>query len=681
MTPHWLFALLAGAAIVAPHASYAQASGPAVTGGVVTPYFAAFFAEYRPRTAQDMLNRLPAFDIDDGDGGRGLGQGGNVLIDGKRPTSKSDSLGEILGRLQASSIERIELIQGSAPGVDMQGYSVVANVIRRTGGGLKGSVATHVFSTGGNGGYQLEGQAQRAFGDRSLSGSFEIRDAADPREKGFRRRTAPGGTLISETDQTSVEHGDDYEATLAYETPLGPGRLRATLVGQYSTEAERGFETDLAPVPGIAELDEGGGLSRHGEIDLSYVLPLAEVGEGELTLVAQTNTDESDSYFGAQTFSQIRDSNEIVGLAAIRFNPIGRWTFSGGAEVALNTLDTVSILTGGGVNLANPAITVEELRGEAFGAARFAASPRLNLDFGLRYEVSNISTVGAAAREKTLSFPKPRFLATFARSAQEQMSLRIERRVDQLSFGDFSANVSLSNGSAPIAGNPDLEPGRAWVAEARYERRFGKQGAFTFAVAHEALEEIIVTNVFLIGPAAPPPALLPGGAYYEAADNVGDGSHTSVDVDLTLPLDRLGLPGGLFQTHLEADRTRIVDPTTGEARAFSGASPNEWWVSLSQDIMDRGFRWQIEVSNNADSDGFRPTELSRSEGEPQISVAIEQTWGPIWIRTGVNNATGEESTTYRTVYNNPRGRGVVRFLETRTESESPFFYFLVRRTF
>ena len=47
------------------------------------------------------------------------GAGGNVLIDGQRPAAKSDNLENILRRLPSSNIERVDLIRGSANGIDM----------------------------------------------------------------------------------------------------------------------------------------------------------------------------------------------------------------------------------------------------------------------------------------------------------------------------------------------------------------------------------------------------------------------------------------------------------------------------------------------------------------------------------------------------------------------------------
>jgi hypothetical protein len=70
-------------------ASGANADGP--SSGVLT-YQASYFADARPNTAMDMINRLPGFEFNDGSSTRGFaGSGGNVLIDGQRPTSKTSS--------------------------------------------------------------------------------------------------------------------------------------------------------------------------------------------------------------------------------------------------------------------------------------------------------------------------------------------------------------------------------------------------------------------------------------------------------------------------------------------------------------------------------------------------------------------------------------------------------------
>src|SRR6185503_12871947 len=100
----------------------------------ILPYPASYFADARPNTAYDMISRLPGFTFDDGNTARGFaGTAGNVLINGRRPTSKTDDLQSILQRIPASDVERVDLIRGGAPGIDMQGQTVMANVIRKKG--------------------------------------------------------------------------------------------------------------------------------------------------------------------------------------------------------------------------------------------------------------------------------------------------------------------------------------------------------------------------------------------------------------------------------------------------------------------------------------------------------------------------------------------------------------------
>lgn len=69
-----------------------------------------FFAAYAPVTALDMVKRIPGFSINEGDGRRGFGENaGNVLIDGDRPSTKSDDILTILSRIAATEVEYIAL--------------------------------------------------------------------------------------------------------------------------------------------------------------------------------------------------------------------------------------------------------------------------------------------------------------------------------------------------------------------------------------------------------------------------------------------------------------------------------------------------------------------------------------------------------------------------------------------
>jgi outer membrane receptor for ferrienterochelin and colicin len=98
-------------------AMLARVSARAQDQPSVLVYKSDFFADARPNTAYDMIGRLPGFNFDDGNMARGFaGTAGNVLIDGQRPTSKTDDLQSILYRIPASAVDHIEVIRGGAPG-------------------------------------------------------------------------------------------------------------------------------------------------------------------------------------------------------------------------------------------------------------------------------------------------------------------------------------------------------------------------------------------------------------------------------------------------------------------------------------------------------------------------------------------------------------------------------------
>ena len=115
-------ALLAGAPLLsAPvHAQtiVGVTPAPAQPGARTTAYDAAFFAQYAPATALDIVRRVPGFSIEQNNGDvRGFaGAAGNVVFDGARASSKSDSLETILARIPAARVLRVEIGPGDLYG-------------------------------------------------------------------------------------------------------------------------------------------------------------------------------------------------------------------------------------------------------------------------------------------------------------------------------------------------------------------------------------------------------------------------------------------------------------------------------------------------------------------------------------------------------------------------------------
>ena len=96
-------------------------------------YEAEFFDQYNPITASDMLDRIPGVDVFGGNrgggGGRGLGTGGNLLINGQRIAGKDNSARDQLDRITAAEVERIEIIRDTSGELNVRGAGEVINII------------------------------------------------------------------------------------------------------------------------------------------------------------------------------------------------------------------------------------------------------------------------------------------------------------------------------------------------------------------------------------------------------------------------------------------------------------------------------------------------------------------------------------------------------------------------
>ncbi|WP_373472996.1 TonB-dependent receptor [Sphingorhabdus lacus] len=106
---------------------------------------ADYFEVYAPVTALDMIRRIPGFTIAEGEGRRGFGENaGNVLIDGDRPSSKSDDIFTILSRIPASEVDYVELTEQAGADAETQGQGQVVNVVRRISSKLTGTYEGNV---------------------------------------------------------------------------------------------------------------------------------------------------------------------------------------------------------------------------------------------------------------------------------------------------------------------------------------------------------------------------------------------------------------------------------------------------------------------------------------------------------------------------------------------------------
>jgi len=212
------------------------------TGGVET-FPLEYFAAAQPADAYDMVRRLPGFELIDVDEEvRGFtGSRGNVLFDGRPPTGKQESLEQMLRRIPASRVLRIELIRGGTAGAATGGYDLVANVVRKSGGSTSASAlggASSAKRIGVKPDLRLE--LSRESDGRRFDGSLAMEtEVDDDSGSGEIIERDADGLLIGQADRDEREVVRTLSADAEYKTSLGAGELVGTLNASRERTKER----------------------------------------------------------------------------------------------------------------------------------------------------------------------------------------------------------------------------------------------------------------------------------------------------------------------------------------------------------------------------------------------------------------------------------------------------------
>jgi hypothetical protein len=644
----------------------------------VTPYPAAFFAPAQPYSAFDMIARLPGFSFDGGDSDvRGFsGATGNVLIDGKPPASKSESLEAVLKRIPARSVERIELIRPGAAGVDLQGRSLIANVVRAVETTTRGRVeAGTTWHRDGLTAPRLAAEITRRSGDRLTELSALVgREIDDDKGQGPRRRVSPTGALQRDAVYREDQAHKVAEVAAGHERALVGGKLR--LDASVKSENTRADILEIAsfPAPSTEVVIEREKILER-EIGGHFDLALNDRWALEtLALHHATRVRAGDAAVESGDVSTTRlasDARETIGRGLLRRK--GRTvTLEVGAEAALNVLDSHSGLAENGVAIALPAanVRVEERRAEGFATATWRATGALTLEAALRLETSTLTQSGDSALRKSFVYPKPRLLLTWAADERDQVRFEIERRVGQLDFADFVSSTSLTSNTI-TAGNPDLEPDKTWRLSATWERRLPGDGAIVLTVRHDAISDA-VDRVPVIGP----------GYAFDAPGNIGDGRRTEIELDTSLPLTALKVRGGLLKATIIARRSRVMDPATGAARAISDEPKLEGTVHFTQDLPAWRARWGIDATLAEDKPEYRFDEVRHDTVQARYGIFAELRPAPAWnVRVHADNLTDGKVSRRREQYAGPRGTAALKRVETREMVHGAFAGVTVQRAF
>ncbi|WP_298325860.1 TonB-dependent siderophore receptor [Asticcacaulis sp.] len=667
-------ALMCATALVCGLPVIAQAqTADAPASRQVIPYDQAFFSAFQVQSALDMVNRVPGFTLKNVDQVRGFAAAaGNVLIDGQRPTSKSDSLNDILNRIPAGTVERIDLIIGGAEGIDMQGQTQVVNIIRKASAKPTLTVIANARFLS-NGWVKPTGRItySRNAGDKTLELSATVFNSFDEEASPGDKTVYPAnGSPPRRTQILSEAGGKGVELNAIASHPLWGGKL--TVNGKWTPDTYTGNYRFITDTTAVENLDYSEDLREGG---FQYVRPLGKAFTLKLNGLAKYTHEEGDDlYISPSEETRFREDSvetENIVSGQLIWTRSERLTYEVGLEKAYNSRDSDTGLTvnGAAVDLPASRVKVEEDRTEASFLATWRATPALSVETGLKYEWSTLSQTSERPDEKRFGYAKPKVQVTWSPKGPWQYLLRVERVLGQLDFDDFVSSIDLMD-STVKAGNVSLEPDKRWETELNASYRFGDKGALVLKFIHKDVSDVIDRV----------PIVAADGSVFDAKGNIGDGTAEEIGATLTLPMDRFRIPGGLLKFNGSVFLSEVTDPVTKEKRRLSRQTETDWLLEFSQDLPVRRTQWGFSVWNGYDEKVYRASEISYARGSAKLNLFAEYKPTPklLW-RVELNNLPGRVYDYDRVRYDGDRATGTVRALELTRNRSKPWLFIRVRK--
>lgn len=644
-------------------------AGFADVQGAAQSYTADYFTKFSPRSALDMVERVPGFNISGGNNnGRGLGQGGgNVLINGARISGKAASPRETLSRIPAGTVLSVEIVDGaslSVPGL----FGEVANIrvkpaalsgtwewkpelretqepnLQRGNISLTGQIGDVAYTAG------LDLEAYRGGADGP-----EFQRRADGRlyeianERARARNQAPEGTIaltyergdITANLNANYRQLNSNSEELSDRGAIGPGgETRTILFDRYEDE-------------------------RKGEISADITFGLFA---GSLKLIGVSGFEDSprrnrqrvfkDNILTNRTeFYSQGDEGEKILRAEYSRDVFGHdWQIS--AERALNFVDLSTVLfeTENGIYrqsvLDDPQVRVEEDRSEITLSHSRALSAKLELQASLGVEQSTLSQTGNAPNER--KFIRPKGFAYFSYAASDSLTARleIERQVRQLNFFDFISNVDIEDDNSKSS-NSELVPQQLWNYAAEFEKEFGAGNSVLLRMFYEDIEDLV--------------ARIPLGPDSDAVGNIAQARSYGLKLESTLKGAQWGFPGTQLDLEYFVQKSDVNDPVTGISRRIDGRRNTFAEINFRHDIPGSPWAYGFSAERFYDARRYSLEEISgRYFTGPSTDIFIEHkdVFG-MTANIKLVNLLGIEEGFRRTVYEGRRDIAAINFTQKR----------------
>ncbi len=706
--------------------SFAQANSSAAQPAGATPvespenadesanstvvYSSDFFSQYNPVTANDMLDRIPGISLGGGGpggrgGDRGLGTGGNLLINGQRIAGKGNSARDQLDRITAAEVDRIEIIRDTSGALNVRGASEVINVILLASQSRSSTTVELVnrlnhddtLETGGSVAWSQQVGNFQALVNLEARPNYENRDNREV-------RLGPNNELVGTLFETNIRDQQEHTLSTNLSYSLGAHRMQLNALiseGDHPRPVRRDFVdfTDAGLVNRIEEEDvnkEERNWEVGGDYEFSFDdgsrLSVLFVANNEIrnTVRERYSANPAEVGLSKNLFIDSRqERQEFIVQGNYNFSINEAQSLRVGIESADTQLDS-SLLIGssfgsepastsvGGLSpllsVSNPGTKVQEIRYEGFAFHNWTLSDRSSLESSLVYETSEISQTGAVSKTRDFQFWRPSFDYRFNITENFRFRGTVKRSVSQLSFSSFAATTNEEDRDLnALAGNPELEPQTSWDYEGQLEYRLPNDGGvISSSISYSDIDNYIGRINATIDPEEP----------LSATGNVAPAKRWAMFNRASIRLNKLNLPNAILGVTLGLFDSEIIDPFLKTkqrigGRGFAG-------INFRHDITSLGLSYGIDYSHsiwggNYDID-IRT--ITRNDRERSLDLFVSKVWFKDWtFRLESDNTLDASRCRYRQRFNGTTIDGDISLIQDSCSSRYRRLNLSIQTTF
>lgn len=671
-------------------------------------YEAEFFDQYNPITASDMLDRIPGIDVSGrnrGGGGRGLGTGGNLLIDGQRVAGKDNSARDQLDRITAAEVERIEIIRDTSGELNVRGSGEVINIILIE---VPSRSSTQVellqrlnhdntYEIGGSVGWSTQIGNFQGLLNLEAQPNYENRDNREA-------RITPEGELLGTLLEENIRDQDkqNISANMSYGNGAHRMQLNALFsVGDFPRSVRRDFVDfiDNVAVDSIQQEridNEENNWELGGDYEYSFA-------NGSRLAVLFVTNDEirnsvrerfladpaSDSLTKNLYIDSQRETKEFIVQTNYNFSVTKSQSLRVGFERAVNELRSALFIASpfgtepaseefGGLplisSISNPGTQVEEERYEGFAFHNWTINDKSALETSIVYETSEIFQTGEVSKTRDFQFWRPSIDYRYNFADNFRFRGTVNRNVSQLSFSAFAATANDDDRDINgFAGNPELEPETSWSFNGELEYRLPNDaGVLATSLFYSDIDNKIGKIIATVDPDQP----------QSATGNVGPSTQMGWFARASIRLNEFNLPNAIFSGRVGLFDSEILNPFVNEKVRTGGRGFGN--LGFRQDITSMNLSYGIDYEHSFWG-GYYDIDIvtrTRDDRRRSLDLFVQKIWFGDWVfRLESDNTLGASRCRYRERYEGTTIEGNVELIQDSCSSRYRRLILSIQTTF